>query len=196
MSVARVARLSQQFHTWRKKPYVCSRGNKAFTDLSSSSLRQHGLTHTGSKAYVCSTCNKAFFQASNLKTHMLTHTKDKPYVCYVCNKGSSHGSSLQQHTKVHTGKRPGLMYVEISHPHNTWARTAWNRHEKKKYLLFCGNISCVYATANDSWKNHHLHVSSSGWGLTAKILHKFLFCSVHSWSFLHNRMLSQSIHVW
>ena len=64
--------------------FVCKICNKRFNQ--GSTLRRHGLLHTGKRSFSCKTCNKRFNQALHLHRHELLRTGQRPFVCKTWNR--------------------------------------------------------------------------------------------------------------
>ncbi|XP_061568571.1 zinc finger protein 436-like [Cololabis saira] len=89
-----------------KKAFSCSTCRKEFSRKGN--LEDHMKIHTGERPYLCNTCGKSFTQSSALKRHELIHTGEKPYVCTTCVKSFRERSTLLVHSRTHTGERPYL----------------------------------------------------------------------------------------
>ena len=67
-------------------------------------LEKHLRSHTKSKPFQCSVCNKCFVSKSNLSAHQRLHEGTAlRYSCNKCDKKFSHPSEVKQHMVVHTG---------------------------------------------------------------------------------------------
>ncbi|XP_072169390.1 uncharacterized protein [Diadema setosum] len=117
----------------RPKVHECNLCGRIFR--TSTLLRNHHNTHTGTKPYKCEICPKAFgtsgelgrhmkymhthekphkcplcdylsVEASKIKRHMRSHTGEKPYKCTLCEYASTDNYKLKRHMRVHTGERP------------------------------------------------------------------------------------------
>ncbi|KAF8767284.1 Transcriptional repressor CTCF like protein [Argiope bruennichi] len=92
-----------------------------FCDYSSrivSNVRQHILTHTGERPYICTHCelgkwgtgkrHKCPFcdyiskYTTSVRRHILTHTGERPYKCSLCRKSFNDKCSLKRHMKRHS----------------------------------------------------------------------------------------------
>lgn len=71
-----------------------------------SATRSTRCISTQCKRYKCSTCGRAFHQASDLREHRRTHTGEKSLTCRDCGRGFAQTSKLSRHNKIHTGVRP------------------------------------------------------------------------------------------
>ncbi|XP_061574055.1 zinc finger protein 432-like [Cololabis saira] len=89
-----------------KKAFSCSTCRKEFSK--GCNLMDHVKIHTGERPYLCNTCDKTFTTLSNLKRHITTHTGEKPYICKTCGKSYTDRSSLLVHSRTHTGEKPYL----------------------------------------------------------------------------------------
>ncbi len=115
------------------KVHECNKCGRIFR--TSTLLRNHLNTHTGTKPYKCEVCDKAFgtsgelgrhmkyihthekphkcplceyysVEASKIKRHMRSHTGEKPYRCTLCDYASTDNYKLKRHMRVHTGEKP------------------------------------------------------------------------------------------
>lgn len=88
------------------RSFVCSHCGLAFT--TNGNLTQHKAKHdeASRKKFVCDICDKRFNRRSNLKEHFASHTKEQLYKCEQCHKKFSTSSSLAKHKKIHMGLKP------------------------------------------------------------------------------------------
>lgn len=86
------------------KSFVCSDCGLAFS--TNGNLTQHRLKHDGDKKFSCDICDKKFIRSSNLKEHLATHTKEQRHECSSCDKKFFSSSALSKHRKLHTAVRP------------------------------------------------------------------------------------------
>jgi hypothetical protein len=103
----------------RLKNFVCSDPScgKAFAD--NAHLRDHMLSHTGTKSFSCEECGKFFARKTSLKAHQRIHTGEKPFACEQCGKAYASRGGLKLHKVVHTGIRP--FFCEIPGCNKTFA---------------------------------------------------------------------------
>uniref|UniRef100_T1ILF7 C2H2-type domain-containing protein n=1 Tax=Strigamia maritima TaxID=126957 RepID=T1ILF7_STRMM len=87
-----------------EKPYMCNYCSKAF--IKSVQLQDHIRTHTGEKPFACTLCDRAYSKAYKLKVHMRIHTGEKPYICNYCQKAFAKSDKLRIHVRIHTGEKP------------------------------------------------------------------------------------------
>ena len=66
------------------------------------SLKEHGVSPTCQKPYVCEVCDRAFTKACDLKRHKIIHTGHKPFVCDVCSRAFTQNGNLKKHMLLHT----------------------------------------------------------------------------------------------
>ena len=90
----------------RKKPFACSKCDKAFQN--GNILKTHEKTHTAEKPFACYQCDTAFAQLNSLKRHERTHTGKKPFPCFKCDKAFTHSGDLKTHERIHTGEKPNV----------------------------------------------------------------------------------------
>ncbi|XP_041454704.1 transcriptional repressor CTCF-like [Lytechinus variegatus] len=87
------------------KPYKCELCPKAFG--TSGELGRHmKYMHTHEKPHKCPLCDYLSVEASKIKRHMRSHTGEKPYKCTLCEYASTDNYKLKRHMRVHTGERP------------------------------------------------------------------------------------------
>lgn len=87
------------------KPYKCELCPKAFG--TSGELGRHmKYIHTHEKPHKCPLCDYESVEASKIKRHMRSHTGEKPYKCTLCDYSSTDNYKLKRHMRVHTGERP------------------------------------------------------------------------------------------
>lgn len=87
------------------KPYKCELCTKAFG--TSGELGRHmKYIHTHEKPHKCPLCDYESVEASKIKRHMRSHTGEKPYKCTLCDYSSTDNYKLKRHMRVHTGERP------------------------------------------------------------------------------------------
>ncbi|XP_069054199.1 zinc finger protein 709-like [Lepisosteus oculatus] len=86
------------------KLFSCAQCGWAFSRQSS--LRRHGLVHTGERRLACGECGKSFGRSDHLRAHRLTHTGERPFRCGQCGRAFSHANNLKSHRLTHTGERP------------------------------------------------------------------------------------------
>jgi hypothetical protein len=56
--------------------------------------------HQRRRQYVCSFCEKLFWQPTHLKDHVRIHTGEKPYECVVCKRRFTQKSNLKKHMTI------------------------------------------------------------------------------------------------
>lgn len=85
-------------HSSKQLQDVSSTNDPAIQELQ---LKQAGTFND--RRYICSKsfCKKAFKQQGHLKEHELTHSDKKPYVCHICKKGFSRWKLLVSHMAKH-----------------------------------------------------------------------------------------------
>ena len=85
------------------KVHECNKCGRIFR--TSTLLRNHLNTHTGTKPYKCEVCDKAFGTSGELGRHMkYIHTHEKPHKCPLCEYYSVEASKIKRHMRSHTGK--------------------------------------------------------------------------------------------
>ncbi|XP_071959194.1 uncharacterized protein [Antedon mediterranea] len=87
------------------KPYKCQMCDKAFG--TSGELGRHmKYIHTHEKPHKCPLCDYISVEASKIKRHMRSHTGEKPYKCTLCDYASTDNYKLKRHMRIHTGEKP------------------------------------------------------------------------------------------
>ena len=102
-----------------------------------STLKQHQLTHSGEKSFVCSTCEKPFSQSSHLKMHLKNHGWEKTFKCLHCDKVFFTADKLEVHTRTHTGEKPyGCHHCEKSFSVSSHLRRHQSTHPEWTIVIF------------------------------------------------------------
>ena len=111
-------RLSEDFHrAGRRKEahagsqqsrtmiYVCNICGKRLKRKSS--LAFHSQQHTGTKNYMCDTCDATYFTASALKNHKVNKHREtkETFLCTFCGKGFTKKANLESHITLHTKEK-------------------------------------------------------------------------------------------
>lgn len=113
--------------------FVCSRKD---------ALKAHILTiHQTDrlKSFLCSHCNKTFFNKSQLNIHMrAVHEKEKNYTCSLCGKSFFNAKDLSMHEVRHFEKKEKCSKCEALF----FCRVDLNRHFKNKHTA--AEIKCIH----------------------------------------------------
>ncbi|XP_053378008.1 zinc finger protein 235-like [Mercenaria mercenaria] len=89
------------------RPFQCSFCNKSFT--TKGNMRAHEMTtHSDSKPWKCEYCDKRFKEKKVMKIHERIHTGEKPYSCSICEKAFTQRSVMLEHMLTHSNNRPHL----------------------------------------------------------------------------------------
>lgn len=86
------------------KSYVCTICNKSSNRRSSH--YKHIMSHQVKKPNLCNVCGKTFCRGYKMEDHMLTHSEEKPYECSLCHKRYASRNNLRIHEETHKGNRP------------------------------------------------------------------------------------------
>ncbi|XP_013419016.1 uncharacterized protein LOC106179796 [Lingula anatina] len=87
------------------KPFQCSMCEKTFT--AKTTVERHiRCVHNGVRPYQCVCCDKYFSDLGSLKQHNLTHTGERPHQCSVCHKKFNNKPNMHRHMRIHTGSKP------------------------------------------------------------------------------------------
>ena len=123
-------------------PFLCS--ECPYQTENSYDLTKHGLYHSKTKNYVCTTCNKLFTTASDMKRHQRTHLAEKPLQCTFqnCSFVTSRNDSLILHEKTHTGIESRLI-----HPCPKCSKMFSSNQIASRHLKTCGRVKTVEKTS-------------------------------------------------
>ncbi|XP_076986806.1 zinc finger protein 580-like [Tamandua tetradactyla] len=53
------------------------------------------------KGFPCPQCFQVFKSALNLRNHSISHSELRPYVCAICGKAFKHSGNLSMHRVIH-----------------------------------------------------------------------------------------------
>ncbi|XP_070575041.1 uncharacterized protein [Ptychodera flava] len=87
------------------KPYKCELCQRAF-GTSGELARHTKYIHTHEKPHKCPLCDYVSVESSKIKRHMRSHTGEKPFKCQLCSYASTDNYKLKRHMRVHTGEKP------------------------------------------------------------------------------------------
>lgn len=127
-----------------KRQFLCSFCNKTFFQLQD--LIKHRLSHSGERPYKCYSCEKAFTQLDYLKKHVKTHDQQRPYSCSLCYKPFHRLCDLQRHLVTHTGEMP--------HQCDDCGKTFSNYYSKKRHELSHSDEKSFKCNSCDKAFNH------------------------------------------
>lgn len=72
---------------------------------SAGNLTSHLKTHSNTRDFVCTVCERGFKFKAHLKKHMYTHTGERNYKCPYCEKDFATSSCRGTHIKAHLNDR-------------------------------------------------------------------------------------------
>lgn len=98
---------------------------------------------------LCDICGRGFDKINALYCHRRTHTKSRPYTCTICNKNFTLPTHLTEHMNVHAGKKIKCMHENCDREYSY--QSAMTRHYKVCHTLnqdyqceFCPKRFSVY----------------------------------------------------
>ena len=78
----------------KEKDFMCDQCD--YTTITNAVLQAHKRIHTGD-AFQCNTCTKQFTTQANLKQHILSHTDERNFICDDCGQAFRRKSTLKVH---------------------------------------------------------------------------------------------------
>ncbi|WAR11194.1 PRDM4-like protein [Mya arenaria] len=136
--------------------HICSVCEKTFRSecgkrfRHSSTLKKHGLSHSGERNHPCEVCGKSFQQKGHLKAHMITHTKEKKFEC--SHPGCNRKFGLRKNLTYHEGTHSQEKNFECHHCKKLFARRDQcqghiiRSHMDKSEKITCENCGQKYST--------------------------------------------------
>ncbi|XP_022643596.1 zinc finger protein 425-like [Varroa destructor] len=80
-------------------PYKC--GQWSVACLTFYKRRQHLISHSANKPYLCTKCGKFFNRPHHLKRDLLPHDADREFECTGCPAEFTRRDQLDKHLKAH-----------------------------------------------------------------------------------------------
>ena len=150
------------------KPYTCELCPKAFG--TSGELGRHmKYMHTHEKPHKCPLCDYLSVEASKIKRHMRSHTGEKPYKCTLCEYASTDNYKLKRHMRVHTGERPfGCSHCDQSFSQKSSLKEHEWKHIGNRPCHKCDHCDTTFGRYADM-KTHVRKMHTAGEPLICKI---------------------------
>ena len=80
-----------------ERPFPCDLCSRSFS--TSTSLKTHRITHSGTMLYDCPVCGRQFNRKNNLNVHIKRHNKNRKFSCPKCSNGFVMRAHLLSHLK-------------------------------------------------------------------------------------------------
>lgn len=148
-------------HT-NEKPYQCEFCNNRYKDpntLKRHSERNHSKIRE--RKFICESCGKGFYTATEIITHLRTHTGETPYACPECPSTYTQLSSLIRHRKKHKGEKTEVCDMC---PKSFCTKDQLRRHKQVHtgYKEFsCDICNSAFKYKHNLTKHHKLHIEPS-----------------------------------